>query len=350
MSQSVGTTSMAGQVKQQRVGYRPPSVPRGALAGTLMLLLPSLAMAQPLKTVFAFDAAQMEAPESMAIGWDGSVYASLAITGEIAKIDRAGNRTTLAFIPLGDFPAQECAPDDIAMLHGIAVDIFGYVYAGAAACDPANRGIWRVSPDGNAEVIATLPADAHPNGLAVRGLHVYVTDHQGGRIYRAPRNGNGGPAELWVQSPLLDWVPNPYMAPGANGIQFFHNHAYVANSAQQTILRIDIKPGLAGRAGEVKVAHNFSPGCDDFAIDIAGRIFCTTNPFQTVVRIDPDGTQEVLFTAADGLDGPTTAAFGRLLDMNTLYISNAAFPFFPGTGNGPSIQKVRMDLPGYPLR
>lgn len=327
----------------------PPSSLLRALIGGLALTMPSVAVADDaLTTVHQFDATALEAPESIAADWDGNLYVSLAITGEIAKIDRDGVRSTLAFIPLGAYPAQECAPGDFALLHGIATDLDGNVYAGAAACDPGARGIWRVTPGGTATRIASLPPDAHPNGLAVRRGHVYVSDHFGGRIFRAPLANQGGPAELWVSSPLLAFVPNPFLAPGANGIQFFRNTAFVANSSQQTILAIDLGPH--DQPGEPYVVHDVPPGCDDFAFDVLGNLYCTTNPFQTVTRIDPDGQVEVLFDAADGLDGPTSVTFGRMQDHSTLYIANAAFPFFPGTGHGPSVLAIELGHPGYPLR
>lgn len=317
--------------------------------GALALSASAPAVAQEALTlVHAFDAAQLEAPESVAADHDGNLYVSLAITGEIARIDADGQRSTLAFLPLGDFPAHECSPGDVSLLHGLATDRAGNVYVGAASCDPEHRGIWRVTPDGEATRIASLPLDAHPNGLAVRNGYVYVTDHGIGRIYRAPFDGDGAPAELWLSDPLLAVAPNPFMAPGANGIQFFRNTAYVANSSQQTLLAIPLGPHDS--PGLPYVLHDVPPGCDDFALDVRGSVYCTTNPFQTVIRIDPDGTQEVVFTAEDGLDGPTAATFGRQGDLHTLYIVNAAFPFFPGTGHGPSVLQAQMPFPGYPRR
>lgn len=320
-----------------------------ALSAGLALTLPSVALADDgLTTVHQFDASAFETPESIAADWDGNLYVSLAITGEIAKIDRDGARSTLAFIPLGQWPAQECAPGDFALLHGLGTDLDGNVYAGAAACDPGDRGIWRVTPGGAATRIASLPLDAHPNGLAVRRGYVYVTDHFNGRIFRAELTGEGGPAELWASSPLLAFTPNPFLAPGANGIQFFRNTAFVANSSRQTIVAIDLEPH--DQPGDPYVIHEVPPGCDDFAFDVLGNLYCTTNPFQTVMRIDPDGVVEVLFDAADGLDGPTAVTFGRMQEHSTLYIANAAFPFFPGTGHGPAILKVELPVTGYPLR
>ncbi|HWS55417.1 MAG TPA: hypothetical protein VN228_14870, partial [Pyrinomonadaceae bacterium] len=75
----------------------------------------------------------------------------------------------------------------------------------------------------------------------------------------------------------------------------------------------------------------------------------TTNPFNTVVRVTPGGAVEVLLTAADGLDGPTAAAFGVRGDNQNLYVTNAAFPFFPGPDpRRPGIMRVHVGTPGKP--
>ena len=77
-----------------------------------------------------------------------------------------------------------------------------------------------------------------------------------------------------------------------------------------------------------------------------GSLYCTTDPFNRLVRVDPDGSSTVLLTAADGLDGPTSAAFGRLgEDRFNLYINNGAFPFF-STTHQPSQMRLRLAVPG----
>jgi hypothetical protein len=89
-------------------------------------------------------------------------------------------------------------------------------------------------------------------------------------------------------------------------------------------------------------------GCDDFAIDVRGSLYCGTGPTNTFLRIDPDGSTEVLLTAADGLDGPTAAAFGRTgRDRFNLYITNGSFPFLP-SAQRPSVMRLHLGVPGAP--
>jgi sugar lactone lactonase YvrE len=91
-------------------------------------------------------------------------------------------------------------------------------------------------------------------------------------------------------------------------------------------------------------------GFDDFAFDVKGNLYGTTNfVFNTVVRVTPDGRTKTLLTVADGLDGPSAAAFGVRDDKKTLYITNAAFPFFPGPDpRRPSLMRLHVGIPGEP--
>jgi hypothetical protein len=52
----------------------------------------------------------------------------------------------------------------------------------------------------------------------------------------------------------------------------------------------------------------------------------------------------------DGLDGPSSAAFGVGDDNKSLYIANAAFPFFPGPilNRRPSVMRPDVGIPGKP--
>ena len=121
----------------------------------------------------------------------------------------------------------------------------------------------------------------------------------------------------------------------------------MANSSTGDVVAIPIQPnGTAGTA-YVRATLPFPQGGDEFAIDVHGSIYCTTDPFNTLVRLDPDGTTEVLQTADDGLDGPTSAAFGRRgRNRKNLYITNGAFPIFGGLR--PSLMRLRMAAPGAP--
>jgi sugar lactone lactonase YvrE len=104
-----------------------------------------------------------------------------------------------------------------------------------------------------------------------------------------------------------------------------------------------------GSAGTVRV--HCTVGLDDFAFDKDGNLYGTTDPFNTVVRIAPNCTVETLLTFADGLDGPSSAVFGVKHDTKTLYVANAAFPFFSGqTPRRPSVMRLDVGISGEPRR
>ena len=67
------------------------------------------------------------------------------------------------------------------------------------------------------------------------------------------------------------------------------------------------------------------------------------------MRVSQAGVETVLLTAADGIDGPSSSYFGWGPEQQTLYITNGDPPFAPGTGNGPSLIKVDVGIPGYHL-
>jgi sugar lactone lactonase YvrE len=88
---------------------------------------------------------------------------------------------------------------------------------------------------------------------------------------------------------------------------------------------------------------------DDFAFDARGNLYGMTNSSNTVVRIAPDGTSEVLLTLTDGLDGPTSGAFGVKKHKKDLYIANGAFPAFSGQNpRRPSVMRLHIGIKGEP--
>ncbi|MEM1183323.1 MAG: SMP-30/gluconolactonase/LRE family protein, partial [Acidobacteriota bacterium] len=215
----------------------------------------------------------------------------------------------------------------------------GTLYANFAACELENRGVWRIDPDGTAERIVPLGMDVLPNGITRVDDRLFVADSLG-QILSA--SIDGGDADMWSADPALAEDPDVF-GPGPNGIQYFENELYVANSDSAQILAFRLLDD--GTAGDPRIHAQLPNGCDDFAFDTRGAIFCTTDPANTVLEISPDGLT-VTVIADDLFDGPTAAAFGRRSeDRLTLYVTNAAFPFFT-TMNRPSLMTVELEHPG----
>jgi len=226
-------------------------------------------------------------------------------------------------------------------MGGLALDHQGNIYASVNSCDTGSLGIYKVTQAGDVTFLAHLPANAVPNGIAYRDGNLYVADTNLGQLWRV--STSTGAYEVWAQDPLL--TPLPDFFPGPNGVQLFHDEVYVSVSDRAHVIAFPILSD--GSAGAPRV-HATGVGLDDFAFDVKGTLYGTTDPFNTVVAVYPDGTSEVILDVTDGLDGPTAAAFGRGEgDQKNLYVANAAFPFFTTTFR-PSIMRVNVGIPGKP--
>jgi sugar lactone lactonase YvrE len=309
-----------------------------------LLFLPLAARAQSAETLVLFDAAKLETPESLVFDRAGNVYVSLALTGEIRKITPQGIPSTFAQLPVGA-PLTPCGAF-VGLMGALAIDNHDNLYVTAAFCDLNNRGVWKVTPDGQASLIAHLPAEALPNGITFHHNTLYIADSALGRVWAVP--AAGGTPSVWIQDDLL-FAPPGSPFPGANGIKAYHGDLYVSVSGAGTIVAIPFLHNDFAGSPRVHATVPAPQGCDDFSFDVHGSLYCVTDPFRTLIRVDPGGSSEILLTFADGLDGPTATAFGvHGQDRFNLYITNAAFPFF-SVDHRPSLMRLRLDVPGAPL-
>jgi sugar lactone lactonase YvrE len=323
--------------------YRQLAVSRLVVLAFVMLGVAALPLSADshVETVVLFDAAAGETPESIVFDRQDNAYISLAALGEIRKVTPEREVSSLALLPIG----APCG-DIPVMVLGLAIDRQDRLYAAVSACDPANQGIWRVSTQtGAMKLIGNLPPFVISNGIDIHRGWIYIADTLGGKVWRLPKAG--GDAEIWSEDPLLA-RPADALFPGPNGLKVFRNKVFVANSATGNIVLIPIQKGSAGPA-RIRATLPDGQGCDEFAFDLKGSIYCTTDPFNTIVRLDRDGSSEILATAADLLDGPTSAAFGRRAkNRHWLYITNAAFPQFTTTFR-PSLMRMRVQAQGAPI-
>jgi hypothetical protein len=95
---------------------------------------------------------------------------------------------------------------------------------------------------------------------------------------------------------------------GPNGVKIFNNMVYITNTGAGTMIRVPI---LADGSAGVPSVYASGLGLDDFAIGTDGSLFLATQVENSVIRLFPDGTQTIIGTAADGLLGDSSLAFGR---------------------------------------
>lgn len=346
LSSSKGALVLRGTRQNSNSMPKKPRIWKTVLAlsfGFVTALTTATAFADPkagsVKTITLFDAKAPDTPESVVIDKSGNFYVGMALTGEIRKIGPEGTQSTLAKLPIGTGKTDLGFP---AAVGGLAFDATEEsIYVNVVSTQDKNKGVWKVSlSTGENKLVVPLPPTAFPNGLALQGDKLFVADSQMDVVWRL--DPAAGKAEVWLDHPLLKRDPK-IMAPGPNGIKIFQNVVYVANSNSGGIIAASI--GSDGKPANVHLHSQMAQGigCDDFSIDKAGNIYCTTDPTNLVVLIRPDGKNETLLTDKDGLDGPTDTVLSR--DGNDLYITNASFPFFPTSRQRPSLMVYHLNLP-----
>lgn len=292
------------------------------------------AAAQAVSTVVSFSPPNL--PESIAIDNQGNIFVSMAPIHQVKKLAFDGTQSTLATLASG-------------LLLGLAVDNEGNVYA-ALNSSPDVKGVWRITPSGDATLYAGIPGAGNRNGLAFDKVgNLYVTDPFTGTIYQIPPGG--GSAQPWVTGdPLLQagtacgFFPLPI---GANGIAFNkHGDAFVMNTTKAQVVRIPVLPDRSAGTPELFVGPTCGLlwGADGPAFDNADNLYVAVNILNKIVRIDPDGN---ITTIADsGLFFPSAIAFGTGFALRKqIFITNFAL-FGGGT---PGIVTLDVGVPGRPL-
>jgi len=302
-----------------------------AMAAALLFTV-SRAQAANLVTVATFNEAQGQAGENLVFDLHGNLYVSFLVSNEVVKITPAGVQSTYATFdgPPGSLTAGLVIDDNTG-------DLF-------VAYDPAgqNSVIYKVHPDMSKEVFATFPVGAGLNGMTPDFFgNLYLTDAFLGYVWRV--NASGGAPEIWLNMN----APGNLMAPGPNGIKFdaLKLNLYVSVSNQGTIYRIPVSQN--GSPGEpVVFASGLTP--DDFCFDLLGNLYVATEPSKSVVRILPNGQQQTIASAADGLQNTTAVLFGRVgSTILDLYILSATLPPVPGGTAG--VYRLQVGLPGLPV-
>ncbi len=296
----------------------------GVLTGAMLLGTATSAAAwyrNPAETLAVLPVGA-SAPEGLTVGADGNVYVTTFgydAAGEVAGLGRL-----YVLAPDGQLIRDVAIQGSTSHQLGIA---FNPVTSELLAIDSGAGVVRRVDPqNGAASVFMTAGAGALLNGLAFdQAGNTYVTDSANGIVWVVGPQGGAG--QIWVQDPLLTTTGVP--AFGANGIGFNHDFtaAFVANTGNDTILRI---PVANGQAGQTAVFVNSVNGADGLVLDGQDNLWVAANQADEIVVIDPTGKaigklgdfRGVRAGVPLGLLFPASPAFSA--DGQYIYVSNLA--------------------------
>lgn len=318
-----------------------------------------------VEEVAPFDPQALELPEGIAVDKRGIIHVGMLLTGEVRKLDSSGNPLGSVTIPGFEPPSVDPGtgePRTGDFLVGLAVDAPGNVYAVVTSPlhhDPERgeefNSIWRVTPEGEAELVASLPDSQFLNDLAFdkRG-NLYVTDSGKGAVWVIDRKGA---VSQWLQHDLLEGDPgSDFGFPvGANGLAFDRSgrNLYLAVSDFGRIVRVPVAPDGSAGTPEVFEEHEDLEGADGIAFDNRSNLYAAVNRQDQIAKVTPEGDVSVV-AHGDPLDFPATIAFGTgRSERSTLFIANFAFARFaaddPTDPPKPGVLKLDVGIPGRPL-
>lgn len=270
-------------------------------------------------TQFATLPAGTAHPEGITADAHGNFY--------VADFDVSGNTsvgTIVVFDRNGRWLRTLQINNGSTLLLGIA---FNPATGDLLVCDLGKSQVLKVDPQsGASSVFATIPGGGGPNALAFDAAgNVYISDSFQSTIWRTPKTG-GAPL-AWVADPLLGTTGVPPF--GANGLAFNGNASslFVANTGNDTIVRIPLPSGPNGMPGAPEVFVNSINGADGLIIDDSDNLWVAANQADEIVVVDPTGRVIAKLGDFDGIDrqgSPVGLLFPASLVLvnHFLYVTN----------------------------
>jgi sugar lactone lactonase YvrE len=283
------------------------------------------------------------------VAWDRGVVERFATleagspNPEGITVDRNGDVYVTGFNPLGTGPGKLFVFDnDGRLLRSLDVAGSSPALLGLAF-HPTNRAllvidfgagnVLSVNPlTGASSVFSAIPGGGLNALTFDRSGNVYIADSFRGKIWRTGRNG--GAAEEWASDPLLTASGFPPF--GANGLDFNNRQTalFVANTANDTIVRIPVMTG--GSAGKAEVFTNSINGADGLFVDEQDNVWVCANQSDEIVVLDKTGKAISKLGDFNGVrDGsPVGLLFPASLarDGDWIYITNLSLDLRPITG------------------
>ena len=296
---------------------------------------------------FLLVAGLLLSPEAPA--WDrGSVerFATLpagAPNPEGITVDRHGDVYVTGFDPTGKTaPGKVFVFDDdgglkrILNVAGSSSALLGLAFHPMTqellVIDFGAGNVLRVNPhSGAASVFSPIPGGGL-NALTFDRLgNVYISDSFRGIVWKT--GPAGGPAVNWASDALLTTTGFPPF--GANGLDFNGDQSalFVANTGNDTVVRI---PVLAGVAGKAEVFTNSINGADGLFVDGHDNVWVCANQADEIVVTDKTGKAIAKLGDFDRVrnGSPVGLLFPASLARHGdwIYITNLSLDLRPITG------------------
>jgi sugar lactone lactonase YvrE len=265
--------------------------------------------------------------ENLAVLADGSMALSVHSNNAVERVYPGGGQEL--------FLETEMPP------AGIVARANGGIYLATGEPGKIPGRVWRVGPEGDAELVITIPDAMFLNGLTpLSETTLLAADSILGRIYRIDLTNDTW--SVWFEGDLLRKVTDFPFMPGANGIKTFGGAVYVTNTDQATVVQIAIL--LDGSAGRAEILAESLRG-DDLAFDTAGNAYITTHIENSLVRLSPARERVALAGPQQWMAGSTAAAFGKTAaDRRSLYVTTTGGLLRPYEHEVQSAKLVRLDV------
>jgi sugar lactone lactonase YvrE len=341
---------MAASPQEEPVMMRMSAV--AALTTAALVAMPSPAGAWNRRhaSTFATLPDGATAPEGIEVDGDGNVYVTeFGFTGE-GPVEGPGRIDV--FTSSGRFVRRVPVEGSSAHLLALA---FHPATGELLVVDFGGARVLAVDPQtGSSTPFMTLPDLPHPE-LGGAGLNdvtfdgagnVYVSDSFQGVVWRT--DADGGVATIWIDDPLLRTTGVPPF--GANGLRFdgAGSALYVANTGDDTVVRIPVSGGAAGTPEVFVTGIN---GADGLLVDDDGNLWVAANQADEIVVVDPSGRAIAKLGDFDGLSAkgapvgllfPTNLRFsGEALLVTNLALDLRLFDPSFGSVDSPWIQEVK---------
>lgn len=242
--------------------------------------------------------------ENIVVDEENNIFFTSYLEGRVYRANAAGEKRLFAQV--------EGNISGIALYKGKSLLVSGSNGEGKGCIFHINR--WGEVT----KVVVLEEASFFLNGI----IHLHkalflVADSDKGVIWQY--NARTGKAAIWLDHELLK-SPLPLDAQlriGVNGLKIYGETLYATNTQQQKVIKVPLNRG--NRAGSPEIfVENFLG--DDFAIDKEGNLYVATHPFNSLVKIGPDGELETIAGIDEGMLGSTAAAFGRDELADTLFV------------------------------